>query len=130
MLKHDYTVRTQSGQIISPYAFVMHPFYGFHKINFATEPDRGNLNFKPLSTTIEIQKVELNASRLSFPFRCIIESGLIRIYQVSGLSTQEIYGTLKWSTLMESLGLQKNKVYLASYLTYGDYYTPYMFYFQ
>lgn len=130
ILKYDYTLRTQYGKIISIYPFYMHPHYGFNKLNFPIETQNLESSFSPLGNRLKLKKISLCTKNLHFVFKNIIESDLIRVYEIKGLQASKVYGTLIFNDMMKSMGLKEYVPYLIALHVWDDYYCKYLCVFK
>lgn len=112
---YDGTARTTDGGIVSVYGFSMHPCYGM-RLNFSvyeSEEERSaNRNYRPLADIVKTTKVELCTDELNPVFKNIAEQ-CFELYEVECSEKQlELYGRLRFTSQMASMGLKTNQNYL------------------
>ena len=133
IIKYDYSLRTQDGSIVTPFPFYMHPHYGFQNIEFPTQKSRANGNFAPLGSKLKLKEVQLKIDHISEPFRRIVQSDQMRVYEVVSseidFASEHIYGRLSYTKVMRAMGLQKNTVYAVRLHVQDDYFCKYFFRF-
>lgn len=134
ILQYDYSITTQNNEIISFYGFEMHPKYGFKNLNFdipwSEEERKLDENFCPLGLDIKLEKVEFKFDNINIHVVNILSSDYIRLYRVKMDREFKIYGRLKYSPLMQALGLDLESTYVIKFHVYKNYYCSYVFKFK